>query len=404
MAKLFDRVGVATATTGPGTVTLGAAIADAVNGDLRTFAAAGAVDGDLCSYLITDGNAWEIGTGAYTAAGTTLSRSITGRGGASSTGALLALSGNAKVYSVPRVQDLSPPPLPGGRLTIVSGNPSPGTTTGATAVYYTPYTSISVPVWDGASFVSRAFAELSQALTDATKSPAAAAANSTYDMFVWDDAGTLRCTRGPAWAANTVPTGAGSSETARVNGILTNKYAITNGPAAGFGTYVGSVRTNAAATIDYSLGTNGAPAGSAKLSVWNMYNRLRVVCDIIDTTNNWVTSDATWHPANNSVNNSAYYLHGRDEAHVKCQVTARCSLGLATNSTYIGICYDATTNANYGKPDGLYTNGNVAIVNSMSAFYSVRDVGWHFFQAMELSNGSNTFYGGYQSIEIDWFG
>ena len=32
--------------------------------------------------------------------------------------------------------------------------------------------------------------ELSQALSDTTKSPAAAAANSLYDVFVWNDSGT----------------------------------------------------------------------------------------------------------------------------------------------------------------------------------------------------------------------
>lgn len=104
MAKLFDRVGMTTATTGTGTVTLGSAITDSTNGDLVSFATAGAANGDPVKYLITDGNAWEIGTGTYTASGTTLSRTLI----KSSTGSLLTLSGSANVYCAGTVAEIAP--------------------------------------------------------------------------------------------------------------------------------------------------------------------------------------------------------------------------------------------------------------------------------------------------------
>lgn len=96
MGKVFDRVKVATATTGTGTVTLGAA-----DPNFLTFAGAGVGDGDVVSYVIEDGLNFEIGTGTYTAAGTTLSRTLI----SSSTGALLNLSGSAKVFIAPNKQD-----------------------------------------------------------------------------------------------------------------------------------------------------------------------------------------------------------------------------------------------------------------------------------------------------------
>jgi len=97
MVTLVNRAKVATATTGTGTITLGAA-----ESGYQTFADAGVVDADVVRYVIEDGTNWEIGTGTYTATGTTLSRTL----GESSTGALLSLTGSAVVYVSVAADDL----------------------------------------------------------------------------------------------------------------------------------------------------------------------------------------------------------------------------------------------------------------------------------------------------------
>ena len=93
-----NRAKMTTATTGTGTITLGSAV-----DGYQTFAAAGVTDAAVVSYAIEDGTAWEIGTGTYTASGTTLSRTVTE---SSNAGAAINLSGNAVVFVTALAADI----------------------------------------------------------------------------------------------------------------------------------------------------------------------------------------------------------------------------------------------------------------------------------------------------------
>ena len=96
MARFADRVKVSTSTTGTGTVTLGSA-------ETGYQAVPSSLDGHTVRLVIEDtGGAWEVSTGVYTHSGTTLSRTLT----SSSTGSLLNLSGNAKVFISASANDL----------------------------------------------------------------------------------------------------------------------------------------------------------------------------------------------------------------------------------------------------------------------------------------------------------
>ena len=121
MAVLANRVRVTTSTTGTGTITLGSAATT-----YQTFAAAGVVNGDVVRYLIEEGTNWEIGTGTYTASGTTLSRTVSE---SSNGGSAITLAGNATVSIVSAAEDVtSDVEITGGTI---DGAVIGGTTTAA---------------------------------------------------------------------------------------------------------------------------------------------------------------------------------------------------------------------------------------------------------------------------------
>jgi len=106
MVTLVNRAKMTTATTGTGTITLGSA-----ESGYQSFADAGVADATVVRYVIEDGTAWEIGTGTYTASGTTLSRTVSE---SSNADAAISLSGSAVVYVTATAADF------GGGLTLLS--------------------------------------------------------------------------------------------------------------------------------------------------------------------------------------------------------------------------------------------------------------------------------------------
>ena len=291
---------------------------------------------------------------------------------------------------------------PQGRLTITSGTPVLSSdTTAQTTVYYTPHRGNRIALPTASGWSIRFFTELSQALSDVSKSPGAAAVSSVYDMFVWDDSGTIRCTRGPAWSSSTSRgTGAGTTELEYKDGVLVNKVAITNGPAANRGVYVGTISTS-------STGANGqlnmmfAPAAAAggtnnRLDVWNMYNRTRVAAMSRESTNSWTYGTTTWRSANNSTSNRITFVRGLDEEVV--EVVNRAPKYTANSqTTRTGIGLDSTS-AFSGTPDfDAHTSGASSPQDESfhaSTYDGYPGIGLHFVQALEWSsNIANIFYG-----------
>jgi hypothetical protein len=271
---------------------------------------------------------------------------------------------------------------PGGRLTLSTGIPvTTGDVTGAGTIYYSPYLSAKLPLYDGTNWALYDFSELSQSTGDITKSPAAVLANTNYDLFVWNDSGTLRCTRGPAWTSSTARgTGAGTTELQQVNGRWVNKVSISNGPAAQHGLYVGTVRSDGSALINDSV---------SKRHVWNMYNRRPRVMRVLESADNWEYHTGTWRQARASATNQLDVVRGLDEDLMAAKVRTQITAVAAGAYGLVGIGLDATNALTTG------CTNNAAGASGPNTVYSFAGADWsgypglgrHFLAWIEKGDG-----------------
>ena len=295
---------------------------------------------------------------------------------------------NGQPLALPASSGTPSPPM--GRLTVSSGVPvMTGTSGGVGTIFYTPYIGRHAPLYNGSIFVMTDLgSELSQSTADATKSPAACTANKNYDIFVWDDAGTKRATRGPAWSSDTSRgSGAGTTELTRVQGFWVNNQAISNGPAINKGLYVGTIRTNGSSLVDWIYGAVASGGTAGSFGVWNMYNRVDVNSYSGDNTNSWTYNSTTWRSANNSAGLRTSFIMGMaEDAFDADYMIWQRGAPVGTSSSVVpltAIGYDSTSSPAVGR----YTIGQVSTGEAPTvSFQKSNDIGWHFVQAIERAS------------------
>lgn len=295
-------------------------------------------------------------------------------------------------------------PNPQGRLTLTSGVPVlTGAVSAAASVIYTPYLGNLVPLWNGSAFVPTTFAEVSQALSDTAKSPAAAVAAQVYDLFGWSDTSTspatFRVTRGPAWAAGATAgsnvargSGAGSTALTRVNGLLVNSVAITNGPAANYGTYLGTIATDSSgATVTFNPGAAAAGGTAAVVGLWNNFNRVSTGGFVRDTTSSWTyATTAAWRAANASASARVTFVVGQAEDEWTARYNA---VTQASSSGYAATGVGLDTTASYSGTTSFFAASGASSSASSEAS-AVGVVGQHYLAAIEYTSaGTMTGYG-----------
>jgi hypothetical protein len=306
-------------------------------------------------------------------------------------------------------------PQPQGRLTLTTGTPViAADVIAATTVFYTPYSGLLVPIYNGTSFVPTSIvAELNATLV------ASHVASNIYDFYVFLLNGVATLGTGPSWSAGTAGsitagscargTGASGAALTRLQGIFVNAVSMTmrygNGTTttavpANQATYVGSMfvdGTNGQVSCHLSYGQ------SRKYGLWNAYNRQPIVLLAGDpVTANWNYSVATIHPSNGDTTNTLTSFAGLAEEWVFS--TFNQFIRINTNNTSgdqrIGIGYNVT-NAFSGTIGRLFFNVATAVVsfsgsNEVAQFDAAPSLGINNINACEstvVAATTNTFFG-----------
>lgn len=272
------------------------------------------------------------------------------------------------------------------RITLTSGTAvMTSDVAGATTVYVTPCGGNVVPIYDGTNFVNTSITELSQTTTDTTKSPAAVGASLIYDIYVWNDGGTIRATRGPARASDTT-----APSITYISGIAVNTSSITNGPAANRGTWVGCIRSNASSTIDIRFGSTASGGGQAWFAIANAYNVTTSIYTVKDSTASWTTAGGTTaRSLNNSATNRISMLSTSGAAALTSVLTARIQ-ATASNFASLSFALNSTT-----TPTSNVVSAIGAYDMQLTNFYNiVPAIGWSYVQAIEsASNTAQSIFG-----------
>ena len=261
------------------------------------------------------------------------------------------------------------------RISLSSGVPvTVSDVTAAGTVYMTPYRGNRCSVFDGTAWTQYTFSELSLSLgTDA--------ANSNYDLFVYASGGVLTLERLVWTNFNTRAT------------ALTYQDGVPVRSGATTRRFLGTYRTtNTAGETEDSF---------ANRLVWNYQHRVPRLMRMIDGTNTWTYTTATYREANATTNRLSFVI-GLAESLVDAEYVA-----VVSNTGYTGATIPAAVQVQIAIGDGGIVPGDSGIglahvtqpnnvVNQARATFSqYAAVGYHTWLALERStaSGTTTWYG-----------
>ncbi len=257
-----------------------------------------------------------------------------------------------------------------GRLTLTSGTAvTTADVTGATNVYFTPFKGNCVALYDGTTnWALLPFTERTLALGTLTN-------DLPYDVFIWNNAGTITL-EALAWTNKT------TRATALVlqDGVLSKTGALTR-------RYLGTFHTTATTTTEDS---------AAKRLLWNYYNRVPRQLRKTEATASWTYTTLTWRQANAGATNQVAVIVGVAENAMDLEVFGTINNSVGGAYAAVAIGEDSTTTPSTVAM-GSVASGAVAsnYHPSSSRLVVIPAVGYHFYAWLEISQatGSTTWYG-----------
>lgn len=263
---------------------------------------------------------------------------------------------------------------PGGRLTLESGVPvSASDQTGKSTVYYTAYEHAFLPIFDGRRFAPFEIPIRAGTSTREIELSVSGISNETvYDIFARVDGGRPKLVLGPAWSSATTR----ATDIVRVLG----RWTLKSDPRL---LYLGSIYASGAGTTEDS---------EAKRFVWNTYQRRPRAMRVIETTDSWVYSTATYRSANAVDANRLQFVRGLNEDPVYAAVFSYMNTTVVAD-VLVGIALDVT-NANHAKVFGGPSNP-AGTQLTQAEYRDIPGLGFHYLQWVEkgAGSGTQTFYG-----------
>lgn len=286
---------------------------------------------------------------------------------------------------------------PQGRLTLTTAVPVlTSAVTAATTVYYTPYVGSLVPIYNGSFWVPLSITELSLVLDSDSGHTGYHQSGKNFDLFIFNDSGTVRLASGPAWTDDTTRADA----LTRLSGHLVNNASIVLrfGSAAGNtktvlanrALYVGTFRASANGQTEFSFGGLAASGTEAKLYLWNCFNRCITQAVVRDSTNSWTLATGNIRAANGSSTMRVSFVVGQKEDWFNAEYGCSGIPG-ATGAITAGVGYNSTTAFSGSFRHYALVSG---VQSPISGWDAEQPFGYNYFQAMESSQGTtSTFYG-----------
>jgi hypothetical protein len=351
-------------------------------------------------YVLTSTGAGSAPTFQATGTGSGSVTSVAaGNGLATNTGAAITNNGTLSVQQI----------TPGGRLTLISAQPVMRADSTSTTVWYAPFNSPFVPVYDGTNMKLYNYTSSS---TDAVGTSLAMAGNSAwantalYDLALAISGGTLFFGTLAAWTNTTTRADAVSV----FNGLMTNTNTATlrYAPAATAtipprqATVLGTMYMTGTGTTAMIFKPSPALGGTSNvLGLDNGYNKIPTQALVRDSTPSWSTTNRAFETMNTSTGWRASMV---DSFGINKVVTSIYIIGLnsvAANNVQAGIMLDATNGTAGQIAAGISAVGNANIAATALEIFPPA-VGFHFFQALQtVSNFTGTFTGSpYSSLVL----
>jgi len=260
--------------------------------------------------------------------------------------------------------------LAGGRLTLENGVPVSTTNQSAKAtIYYTPSSSTSIALYASSVWVLRTFVETSLSV-------AACSASKPYDVFAYDNAGTLALEQ-VVW----------SSTSTRATAITTQDgVRVKTGDATR--RYLGSYQCDSGGgTTSDTLASRG---------VWNNDNRVQRPLEIAEGTASWsTTGSSSWASTHALATNRVNAMIGWADTPVWLDAGLTFITTGNTSMYATGIGYDSTSSPlALGARSAAYGGaGATPLVGASHRVLHQPDVGYHAWYWLEYSGAASTAYG-----------